>query len=118
MVKKGITNRLAEFRKRERIGATELARRVKVSRQTIYAIEGGTFNPNTDVALSLARELKTTVEELFSPPQGIGSSEFLTTELLSAAAPAKGHPVRISKIGRHWVSVPVSAIPYYLPAVS
>jgi len=115
MAKKGISNRLAEFRKRERVGATDLARRVKVSRQTIYSIEAGNFSPNTEVALSLARELKTTVEELFSPPQGVGNSEVLTTEMLSAAAPAKGQPVRISKVGRHWISVPVSAIPYYLP---
>jgi len=116
MVKKGITNRLAEFRKRERVGATDLARRVHVSRQTIYAIEAGTYIPNTEVALNLARELKTTVEELFSTQDASpSSSEFTTTELLSTALPVKGQPVRISKIGGRWVSVPVSAIPYYLP---
>ena len=116
MAKAGLTNRLAEIRKRERVGATELARRVHVTRQTIYAIEAGTFMPNTEVALGLARELKTTVEELFSAQEGLrDSSGLLATELLSPAAPEKGQPVRISKIGSKWVSVPVSAAPYYLP---
>ena len=87
-----------------------------MSRQTIYAIEAGTYIPNTEVALKLARELKTTVEELFSTQEEfLSSSGLLPTELLSSAAPAKGQPVRISKIGSRWVSVPVSAIPYYLP---
>jgi DNA-binding XRE family transcriptional regulator len=39
---------------------------VNVSRQTIYAIESGTYVPNTEVALHLARELEVTVDELFS----------------------------------------------------
>lgn len=116
MAKTSITNRLAEFRKSKGVGATELARHVNVSRQTIYAIEAGTYIPNTEVALNLARELKTTVEELFSTQaRSSGSSGLLATELLSPAAPAKGQPVRISKIGSRWVSVPVSAMPYYLP---
>jgi putative molybdopterin biosynthesis protein len=111
MAKAGIKNRLAEFRKSKRVGATELARLVGVTRQTIYAIEAGTFIPNTQVALKLAGLFETTVEELFSAQDEPLSS----SELLSTAAPVKGQPVRISKIGSRWVSVPVSAIPYYLP---
>ena len=115
-MKTGIKNRLAEFRKRKRVGATELARIVNVSRQTIYAIEAGTYIPNTEVALKLARLFETTVEELFSThEESLNSSGLLPSELLSSAAPAKGQPVRISKVGSRWVSVPVSAIPYYLP---
>jgi molybdate-binding protein/DNA-binding XRE family transcriptional regulator len=87
-----------------------------VSRQTIYAIEAGTYLPNTELALNLARELEVTVDELFclraGSPKSPGS---LTTEVLSPAAPSKGQPVRISQIGSRWVSVPVSASPYYLP---
>ncbi len=113
-VKTRLKNRLAEIRKSMRVGATELARSVNVSRQTIYAIEAGTYIPNTEVALKLARELKTTVEELFSTQEDLGSG-LLPSELLSSAEPVKGQPVRISKIGSRWVSVPASAIPYYLP---
>jgi molybdate-binding protein/DNA-binding XRE family transcriptional regulator len=111
MAKMGIKNRLAEFRKSKRMGATELARLVGVTRQTIYAIEAGNYIPNTEVALKMARLFETTVEELFSAQDEPLSS----SELLSTAAPVKGQPVRISKVGSRWVSVPVSAIPYYLP---
>ncbi len=41
-----------------------------MSRQTIYAIEAGTYVPNTEVALNLARELEVTVDELFSLQNG------------------------------------------------
>jgi len=116
MAKTRMKNRLGEFRKSKRIGATELARSVGVTRQTIYSIEAGTYIPNTEVALKIARLLETTVEELFSAEEGSRmSSGPLACELLSTAAPVKGQPVRISRIGSQWVSVPVSPIPYYLP---
>ena len=98
------------------MGASDLARRVGVSRQTIYAIEAETYVPNTEVALNLARELEVTVDELFSLHEGVQKSPAsLATELLSAETPAKGQPVRICQIGTRWVSVPVSASPYYMP---
>jgi len=60
-----IENRLAQIRKSRGIGASDLARRVNVSRQTIYAMEAGSYVPNTLVALRLARVLEVSVEELF-----------------------------------------------------
>jgi len=57
-----------------------------------------------------------TVDDLFSLQTGSQTSpESLAAEVLSAAAPAKGQPVRICQIGSRWVSVPVSASPYYMP---
>jgi putative molybdopterin biosynthesis protein len=115
-VKKRIQNRLAEIRTGRGMAAAELARRVGISRQTVYAIEAGTYIPNTEVALHLARELEVTVEELFSLPQEVGEPpEKLATELLSAAAPEVGQAVRVCRVGSRWVSVPVSARPYFLP---
>jgi molybdate-binding protein/DNA-binding XRE family transcriptional regulator len=115
-VKTRVENRLAQIRKSRGVGAADLARRVSVSRQTIYAIEAGTYVPNTEVALNLARELEVTVDELFSLQQGARKSpESLAAEVLSATVPAKGQPVRICQIGSRWVSVPVSASPYYMP---
>jgi molybdate-binding protein/DNA-binding XRE family transcriptional regulator len=115
-VKSRIVNRLAPLRKSRGIGASDLARRVRVSRQTIYAIEAGTYVPNTEVALNLARELEVTVDELFSLQDGSQKSpKSLVAEVLSATAPAQGQPVRICQIGSRWVSVPVSATPYYMP---
>jgi putative transcriptional regulator len=43
----------------------ELADMVKVSRQTIIAIEKGDYNLSVKLALFLSKKLNTTVEELF-----------------------------------------------------
>jgi putative molybdopterin biosynthesis protein len=111
-----IETRLGAVRKSRGIGASDLARRVNVSRQTIYAIEAGTFVPNTEVALHLAHELEVSVHELFSlSPGSLKSPESLTAEVLSASTPAAGQPVRICQVGSRWVSVPVNATPYYMP---
>ena len=115
-MKTRIANRLAEIRKSRGVGAAELAGRVGVSRQTIYAIEAGTYVPNTETALRLARELEVTVDDLFSlegaaqqPP------EPLSAAVLSASACEAGQPVRVCRIDSRWVSVPVTASPYYMP---
>ena len=115
-VKIRVESCLGQVRKSRGVGASDLARRVNVSRQTIYAIEAGTYVPNTEVALNLARELEVTVDDLFSLQDGTAAgSESIAAEVLSAEAPVKGQPVRICQIGSRWVSVPVSASPYYMP---
>jgi molybdate-binding protein/DNA-binding XRE family transcriptional regulator len=115
-VKSRVESRLGQIRKSRGVGASDLARRVNVSRQTIYAIEAGTYVPNTEVALNLARELEVTVDELFSlQAADLKSPGSLATEILSAETPAKGQPVRVCQMGSRWVSVPVSASPYYMP---
>jgi len=43
----------------------ELAEKAGVTRQTIIAIEKGTFNPSVKLALKLASILGTTVESMF-----------------------------------------------------
>jgi putative transcriptional regulator len=43
----------------------ELAQRVQVSRQTIIAIEKGSFNPSVRLALKLAQVLNAKPEEIF-----------------------------------------------------
>ncbi|MEO7142053.1 MAG: substrate-binding domain-containing protein [Bryobacteraceae bacterium] len=111
-----VQNQLSRIRKSRGIGASALAQRVHVSRQTIYAIEAGTYVPNTAVALHLARELEVTVDQIFSLPADSGpETSSLSAEVLSAAESVKGQPVRICQIGARWVSVPVRASPYYLP---
>src|SRR5436309_3459318 len=83
-VKTNVKNQVAEIRKSRGIGASELSRRVNVSRQTIYAIEAGTYVPNTEVALRLAQELEVTVDELFTLGQeGQKAPASLAAEVLS-----------------------------------
>jgi molybdate-binding protein/DNA-binding XRE family transcriptional regulator len=111
-----IENRLAQIRKSRGVGASDLARRVNVSRQTIYAIEAGTYVPNTEVALHMARELEVTVDELFSLREAAPNTpDSMTAEVLSASPPVKGQPVRICPVGSRWVSVPVPNTPYFMP---
>src|SRR3954466_3334247 len=115
-MKSRVESRLGQIRKSRGVGASDLASRVNVSRQTIYAIEAGTYVPNTEVALNLARELEVTVDELFSlSDASLKSPESLSSEVLAASPPVEGQPVRICQIGSRWVSVPVSASPYYMP---
>lgn len=107
---------LAGVRKARGVGASELARRVGISRQTIYAIEAGTYVPNTEVTLRLARELEVRVEDLFHLEENSAATpELISAEVLSATPVAKGQAVRLCQIGEHMVGVPVSASPYYLP---
>jgi DNA-binding XRE family transcriptional regulator len=60
-----VRTNLAQLRTKRGIAAARLAAEVGINRKTIYAIEAGTYVPNTIVSLKLARVLDTTVEELF-----------------------------------------------------
>lgn len=57
---------LRKFRfDRGELSQLQIAEMVSVSRQTIVAIERGDYSPSVKLALLLARQLETTVEELF-----------------------------------------------------
>jgi molybdate-binding protein/DNA-binding XRE family transcriptional regulator len=111
-----VQTNLATIRKARGVGAAELAKRVGITRQTVYAIEAGTYLPNTEVTLRLARELEVSVEELFSLPQERQEEVTATTaEYLSQNELIEGQAVRVCRVGAKWVSVPVDARPYHLP---
>ncbi|MDU4973655.1 MAG: helix-turn-helix transcriptional regulator [Hungatella hathewayi] len=54
--------------KRKELGLSqeELAKKCGVSRQTVNAIENDKYDPTLALAFSLAKELGTTVDELFN----------------------------------------------------
>ncbi|MBC7927418.1 MAG: helix-turn-helix domain-containing protein [Bryobacteraceae bacterium] len=111
-----VHTQLGSIRRSRGVGASDLARRVGVSRQTIYAIEAGSYVPNTEVTLKLARELEVSVEELFAlQTEKPEAPQALDSEVLSATALAKGQAVKVCQIGNRLISVPVNASPYYLP---
>jgi molybdate-binding protein/DNA-binding XRE family transcriptional regulator len=111
-----VRSQLGETRRGRGIAAADLAARVGVSRQTIYAIETGSFVPNTEVALKLARELEVPVEELFSLAAGEAPApQAVQSTLLSATAVETGQAVRVCQVGSRLVSIPVNASPAYLP---
>jgi putative molybdopterin biosynthesis protein len=116
MGKARVKNHIAHIRNGRGIKAADLAKRLNVNRATIYAIEAGTYVPNTELALRLARALEVTVDELFSlaPEAGL-ASQTVRADVLSTVRPQPGQAVRIARVGSRWVSVPVSAAPYSLP---
>jgi putative transcriptional regulator len=58
-------NRIKEFRSRYNLTQEKLAEMVGVRRETIIFLEQGKYNPSLRLAYSVARTLRTTVEELF-----------------------------------------------------
>ncbi|MBV9781276.1 MAG: helix-turn-helix domain-containing protein [Acidobacteriaceae bacterium] len=109
-----ICSRLQEIRKGRGISAAELARRVGVSRQTIYSIEDGTFLPNTATSLELARALDVTVEEIFSIREE-PSQPRIIADLLSGDQEAEGQFVRACRVNQRVTAVSIPFLPAYLP---
>lgn len=60
-----LKTRMHEYRKRLKIKQQDLADRVGTRRETIGKIENGYNNPSLKLAMDIAKELGTTVEELF-----------------------------------------------------
>ena len=98
-----VKTRLGELRTRRGLGAAQLADQIGVSRQTVYAIEAGTYVPNTAVSLRLARALETTVEEIFQIVQRLNRDQKLTVLLVeqnAALALAIAHHGYVMENGR------------------
>lgn len=60
-------NKIKEYRKSKGISQLELSKSVNVSRQTINAIENNKYDPTLSLAFNLAKELGTSVDQLFAP---------------------------------------------------
>jgi putative molybdopterin biosynthesis protein len=114
-----IETNLGQLRQKRGYSAIQLAQITGVSRQTIYAIEAGTYVPNTTVALRLARALGTKVEAIFAlpdegPPPVLPSES--VTLLPGADALQPGQPVQLCKVGTHLVASPPMPVQWYFPA--
>ena len=68
--KEKLVNTLKVQRARLNLTQEQLAERVGVTRKTINTVENGVFIPSTILALRLAKELATPVEELFRIENG------------------------------------------------
>jgi putative transcriptional regulator len=62
-----MTNRLRVLRAERDWSQAELAARLKVSRQTINAIETGKYDPSLPLAFALARIFQQPIESIFDP---------------------------------------------------
>ncbi len=60
-----MNNTIRVERARHKITQAELAKNIKVSRQTIHAIETGKFVPSTTLALKIANYFDVKLEDIF-----------------------------------------------------
>lgn len=92
-------------RQRLEMQQRDLAAAIGVSRQTLSSIEAGETVPSTQIALSLARELRCRVEDLFSLP---GAGQVIQAEFASEAnqhpRDARKRRVSLGWVGERWVA--------------
>lgn len=62
-----MNNRIRELRMQRNWSQADLARSLKVSRQTVNAIERGRYDPSLPLAFSIARHFEVRIEDLFQP---------------------------------------------------
>lgn len=62
---KGMKTKLKELRARLGINQTELAKRAKISRQTVSLIERGDLMPSLLIATKISRVFDEPIEEIF-----------------------------------------------------
>ena len=63
-------NHVEELRKEKGLNQEELAKALKVSRQTISSIENGKYNPSLDLAFEIAEFFGKKIEEIFIYERG------------------------------------------------
>lgn len=64
-----VKNRVRELRESRGWSQVELAASLGVSRQTVYFIETGKFDPSLPLAFRLAKLFRLQVEEVFEAPE-------------------------------------------------
>ncbi len=62
-----MTNNIPELRAERGWTQAELTARLHVSRQTVYAIETGRYDPGLPLAFALAKLFKRPIETIFTP---------------------------------------------------
>jgi molybdate-binding protein/DNA-binding XRE family transcriptional regulator len=82
----------------------QLAVRTGLTRQAISSIENGQYVPNTAVALTLARALRCTVEDLFALPESPADHRI---ELASGST-ADARRLAVANVAGRWVGYPLA----------
>src|SRR6188768_443902 len=111
-----VKNKLSHLRSKQGVSAKRLAELVDVQRQTIYAMEAGTYVPNTLIALRLAQVLQANVEELFSlAEEARSASSTREIELLPVEERLQpGQPLQLCNVDNKIMGVPAMPIPSFL----
>jgi putative molybdopterin biosynthesis protein len=111
-----VQNNLAQFRLKRGLTAIELAKKIGVSRQTIYAMETGAYVPNTLLALKLAQVLEVKVEDLFQIENVMPPARTEAVEILPAEQEAQpGLPMQLCHVEDKLVAVLPAPTAWSLP---
>jgi putative transcriptional regulator len=65
-----VNNRLRALRAERAWSQGDLAERLRVSRQTVNAIETGKYDPSLPLAFSIAQLFRCSIEDIFTPNGG------------------------------------------------
>ncbi|MDQ6705018.1 MAG: helix-turn-helix domain-containing protein [Acidobacteriota bacterium] len=109
---------LGTLRRKRGVSAMHLAATVGVSRQTIYAMEAGTYVPNTVVALRLSRALDATVEELFTLAGSVPAPSLRSERaalLPGSTTLQAGQAVQLCRVGKRLIASAPSPVAWYFP---
>src|SRR3954462_14628182 len=103
-----VENHLAALCDSRSLPAADLAAQVGVRRQTIYAIEAGSYLPNNELALRLASTLGVSIDQLFAlKASARGAAPASAARRGDRVVP--GASVHVCRVGDRWVSIPVGA---------
>ena len=113
-----VRNRLKERRLAVDISQTELAGRVAITRQALYAMEMNQYLPGTELALRLASNLGCAVEDLFSFES---ESDIIEAEFIGSGKESQNvSRVKVACVGDRVLTKPVSdlggVLNYTVPA--
>jgi putative transcriptional regulator len=62
-----VKNRVRELREGRGLSQAEFGEKIGVSRQTVYAIEVGKYDPSLPLAFQIAKQFSCRIEEIFDP---------------------------------------------------
>jgi molybdate-binding protein/DNA-binding XRE family transcriptional regulator len=112
-----VHNHLADLRQKRGLAAAELASQIGVTRQTVYAMEAGTYVPNTLVALKTAQVLGVQVEDLFRIEDDVLPARYAdNVEILPGEQDAQpGQPIQLCRVGRRLVATCPEPLTWSLP---
>lgn len=92
---------------RKGLSQAELAAATGLTRQAVYAIEGGRYQPNVVSALRIARSLEMRVEELFGAE---AEAAELEGELLGPGGGAPSRRAKVWTVGNRTLVLPVARL--------
>jgi molybdate-binding protein/DNA-binding XRE family transcriptional regulator len=106
-VRDPVENRLRRIRESQGLSQADLAGQAGITRQAVYAIEGGDYLPTTGVALRLAGVLRCRVEDLFalSEPEDLVAGAWV-----GGGSARPGVRVKVATVGGRVVVRPVATL--------